>query len=696
MLNSAFLKDQLLLTKNRSRNNRKALAILIAGLILTVIATCYTQSQVEIQEKIEFASSCNEIKTKISSRLHANAHLLRTGSALFAASDSVTREDWKLFNEHSEIDKNLPGIQGLGYAVIIPGNQLEQHIQSIRKEGFSNYTIKPSGNRALYAPVIYIEPFSGLNQNAFGFDGYSEPTWRKAMELARDSNLAVLTGKVTLVGEPKEDIQTGALMYVPVYRNGVNVNTLEQRRASILGWVYSPYRMNDLMKGILQQKDSKPKEEIHLKIYDDSLSVSSLLFNSQVDDQLKKNESSNRNLILPVTFNGKIWLLHFIQSNQKSTFFQSNVLFVLFGGILISVLLFLLSESLFNTSSKAQQIASELTLELQNEKFLLRTVIDNIPDSIYCMDTACRKTLANLTDIRYMGAKSEAEVLGKNDFDFYPKELAESFVALDQSVIQTGMPVLNCEELMIDENGAKRWLLSSKIPMHNKKGEITGLLGIGREITDRKHADEEIKRKNEELQKLNTEKDKFFSIISHDLRSPFNGFLGLTQIMVEELPSLSTSEIKSMAESMRNSATNLFRLLENLLEWTRLQQGLIPFTPKELELRPVIKDSISMLLDLASSKGIEIVWSPTEEISILGDIYMLQSVIRNLVSNGLKFTKKGGKITLSARKRQIIWWKYLFQIPESGWTNPWLMVCSDWISIPAERELTGKLAQALD
>ena len=184
--------------------------------------------------------------------------------------------------------------------------------------------------------------------------------------------------------------------------------------------------------------------------------------------------------------------------------------------------------------------------------------------------------------------------------------------------------------------------------MRNKEGEVTGLLGIGREITDRKHAEEEIKHKNEELQKVNTEKDKFFSIISHDLRSPFNGFLGLTQIMVEELPTLSTSEIQLMAESMKNSATNLFRLLENLLEWTRLQQGLIPFTTNVLELRPIVQDSISMLLDLAASKKIEIVWNLTDQITILADKYMVQSVIRNLVSNAVKFTNKGGKITLSA------------------------------------------------
>ena len=195
---------------------------------------------------------------------------------------------------------------------------------------------------------------------------------------------------------------------------------------------------------------------------------------------------------------------------------------------------------------------------LMEEKLLLRTIIDNIPDSIYCMDLACRKTLANLTDLWYMGAKTEGEVIGKDDFAFYFLELAQEFFALDQAVMQSGKAVFNVEESLIDLGGVKHWLLSSKIPMYNKDGQVIGLLGIGRDITDRKLAEEEIKRKNEELQRLNESKDKFFSIIAHDLRSPFNGFLGLTQIMAEESDTLTPDELQKMAVSMRDAATNLY------------------------------------------------------------------------------------------------------------------------------------------
>jgi PAS domain S-box-containing protein len=129
---------------------------------------------------------------------------------------------------------------------------------------------------------------------------------------------------------------------------------------------------------------------------------------------------------------------------------------------------------------------------LQNERLLLRTLIDNIPDSIYSKDISCRKTLANLAEVHNVGAKSESEILGKDDFDTHPKELAEKFFADDQSVMQTGKPVVNREEYIIDRNGQKQWLLTSKIPLQDQDGRIIGLVGIGRDITLRRKAEEEL------------------------------------------------------------------------------------------------------------------------------------------------------------------------------------------------------------
>jgi PAS domain S-box-containing protein len=138
--------------------------------------------------------------------------------------------------------------------------------------------------------------------------------------------------------------------------------------------------------------------------------------------------------------------------------------------------------------------------QLVQERDLLRTLIDNLPDGIYAKDIAGRKTMANPSDLKVLGCKTEAEAIGKTDFDFFPKNIAEKFWADDQKVIQ-GQPVVNREEFFLNGEGEKRWLLTSKLPVCDREGKIVGLVGIGRDITDRKQAEEDLRQAHDELEK---------------------------------------------------------------------------------------------------------------------------------------------------------------------------------------------------
>jgi hypothetical protein len=138
---------------------------------------------------------------------------------------------------------------------------------------------------------------------------------------------------------------------------------------------------------------------------------------------------------------------------------------------------------------------------LYNERLLLRTLIDNIPDTIYSKDLHSRKTLANLSEVRFLGAKTEDEVLGKDDFDFYPKDVAARFHADDYTVLQSGKPIVNRDHYVIDETGQKRWFLSSKLPLMGKNNQVMGLVGISRDITDRRYTEEAL-RESEEKYRL--------------------------------------------------------------------------------------------------------------------------------------------------------------------------------------------------
>ena len=207
--------------------------------------------------------------------------------------------------------------------------------------------------------------------------------------------------------------------------------------------------------------------------------------------------------------------------------------------------------------------------------------------------------------------------------------------------------VINIEADLKAKNGdIKHVLLSAEnISVQDKKYRYT----VVHDITEIKKAEKEIKLKNEELLRLNAEKDKFFSIIAHDLRSPFNGFLGLTEVMAGNLYDLSMIQIQEFAEKIRLSATNLYRLLNNLLEWSQIQKGSVNFTPAIIQFRTLIEENIILVKESAKIKGIEIGLDIPESLEIFADANMLQTVIRNLLSNAIKFTPKGGKVNIYAK-----------------------------------------------
>ena len=212
----------------------------------------------------------------------------------------------------------------------------------------------------------------------------------------------------------------------------------------------------------------------------------------------------------------------------------------------------------------------------------------------------------------------------------------------------SGKKEFNTEFRVLWPDGTTRYIRALAVVQRDESGKALHMIGTNWDITSQKNAEQTLLESKDDLQKTNTEKDKFFSIISHDLRGPFNGFLGLSKLMAEESSDLTQEEIQKMAGAMRDSATNLFNLLENLLEWSRMQQGGIIFNPESIWLMSIMDESMHPVMDSADKKGVEISYEIPNNLEVFADQYMLASTIRNLASNAVKFTTKGGKVTIVA------------------------------------------------
>ncbi|MGE5623224.1 MAG: CHASE domain-containing protein [Bacillota bacterium] len=183
--------------------------------------------------------------------------VLHATVGLFHANKTVTRSQFRTFVDALRLSESYPGIQGIGFSVLLRPSALGRHISAVRAEGFPDYTVWPAGQRDVYTAIVYLEPFAGKNLRAFGFDMYSEPVRHAAMAQALRTGKAALTSKVILVQENGSDVQMGFLMYLPVYDEIALQKPGTQRIDNLIGWVYAPFRMNDFMRGIndIQQDD---------------------------------------------------------------------------------------------------------------------------------------------------------------------------------------------------------------------------------------------------------------------------------------------------------------------------------------------------------------------------------------------------------------------------------------------------------
>ena len=213
------------------------------------------------------------------------------------------------------------------------------------------------------------------------------------------------------------------------------------------------------------------------------------------------------------------------------------------------------------------------------------------------------------------------------------------------SLLQGKIKSYSLEHRVIKNDGTVVWAESSGSLVKTSKGKIK-IVGTLTDITERKLAEYKLKKYSEELESLNSSKDKFFSIISHDLRNPFNSLLGFSELLANNIEDLTEQEIKDSAKTLNRTAHNLFNLLTNLLEWSKLQNGTFKIEKTEIILSEVINYTLDSFSESIRAKDIAIMRETESELKVLADRNMIDSAVRNLISNAIKFSNTGGIITI--------------------------------------------------
>ena len=288
------------------------------------------------------------------------------------------------------------------------------------------------------------------------------------------------------------------------------------------------------------------------------------------------------------------------------------------------------------------------------ERQLLDAFMDNIPESVYFKDRKSRFVRISLKMAREIGLTKASQAAGKSDFDFFSSHLAEVSFADEQEIIRTGQPLLEKEEEETWEDGRRTWVITNKVPLRNRRGNVIGTMGVSHEITERRRAEEELARSAEELKRTNVSleqyakaaeaasraKGEFLANMSHEIRTPLNGVIGMTELALEtEL----TREQREYLETVRFSAESLLVVINDILDFSKIEAGKVELEVLDFDLRECLETTLKTLALRADEKGLELLCDVRAEVPELlrGDPNRLRQIIVNLVGNAIKFTREG-------------------------------------------------------
>ncbi len=307
-----------------------------------------------------------------------------------------------------------------------------------------------------------------------------------------------------------------------------------------------------------------------------------------------------------------------------------------------------------DAEAASRQVSAQNAI-LDNERKILRTFIDNVPDFMYVKDIEGRFIVANSKVAQFMGAKKPEDMLGKTDFDFFPREIATGFYEDEQRAIRSGQPLVDREEIVGEQaTGGVRYILSTKVPFFDSEGNVTGIAGIGRDITMRKATEDALRESNRELQEktdlanklamdaesASRAKSEFLANMSHEIRTPMNGVLGMNGLL---LSSNLDQEQRHYAEVVEASAKALLTVIDDILDFSKVEAGKLQIETIDFNLHALMGDFAELMAERVGEKHLEFICAVAPDVfgHLQGDPGRLRQVLLNLASNALKFTRQG-------------------------------------------------------
>ena len=695
-----------------SRGNRAIMPylILLLGFCFTLLVYYYFSKLTREQDQLNFERTAQEIHDQIRLRVETSIALLRAGTGLFAASDRVTAREFDSFVQQIELDKNYPGVLGIGFARRFTGEEEPNIFAEMQRQRGPGFAISPADPpRDEYIVILYLQPATEPNRKAIGFDMVTEGNRRQAMLVARDSGKPTASGPVTLVQE--QDLpnkQQGFLIYVPVYKKGMRVDTETQRQQALFGYVYSPLRGGDFLEEVNREKNY----DVSFQVYDGAA-----LLSLPVRDNSGEPLFSARKTMKVA---GRDWTVAYATkpSFEKRSSRSLHKYTLIIGGLL-SLLFFAVTRAEIQARSRAERSADEVK---KSEATIRRTLTQReraeaaLRDTSEALRDADQRALLEYERL-LVRIKALAQALGT------ARELNEIFRALreftnvsvpcngffvslydpvrdvrtacygwadgneldvselppmpvtttgpNSRAVRSGEVVITNDYMrnlpggvIVGPDNGLRPDSSMAVPMA-VMGRIIGTIEVQcyeKNVYVPEHVTAMSMAANltavafENVRLLKLERTaREAAEDSNRLKDEFLATVShelrtpLTAILgwsrLLEGGALDDSIVKQAIETIGRNAKAQAQIIDDILDVSRIITGNLYIDLHPLEVVPVIENAINVVRPTADAKGIRVeTYFDQKPAMISGDANRLQQVVWNMLSNAVKFTESGGRV----------------------------------------------------
>ncbi len=614
-----------------------AVAVLLLSQTLVTMAWHDARQRELKSAQAQFQADVGALASQVRQRIDSFVLTLRGGASLFAAVQAPTPQHWHNYVDGLDLGAQFPSLTGIGYAPYIDQGELSRLQVQTNQAGNGRLSFWPHGVRRHYGPILYLEPRTPGNLSAVGYDMYSEPVRQSAMRAAMDTGEARLSGMVHLVQDAAMP-EPALLLYTPVYSAVPMPHDPVQRRASMKGWVYAPFRV----RGMIEHALAGLKTSERVRVVDVSDARHAVLYE---DSEISKVNTFTHSLAM--SLHGRRWRFDFYSGPQHAAAPQlSSLNKLLAAGTVVALLLFALAWMLVGTQVRAQRIASDMTASYRRSEQRFRSAMQYSAIGKVLLDTQGRIVDAN---------PAFAEMVGRTPEGLQGLSLGELFDGKPGDALRTSQ----MDIVVDDRNGVfratrtltrhGRELRHVQLTMAPVPGDpdrdIARLVQM-EDVTERTRAEAAVKSLNRtlearvaartrELSEANRELEAFAYSVSHDLRAPLRSIEGFSRILSERYAAGLDPVAQDYLARVRKATARMAELIDALLRLSRISRSGLALA--DTDLSAMAHEVVHELAQAEPDRRVDVRIAPG--LFAVGDRALLRTLLENLIGNAWKFTR---------------------------------------------------------